>query len=528
MNHIKFNTLFGCGLLFFLTIQCTDLTETPYTELSSSAYYQNEDELASALTSVYDGYQSAFGGDNYWYTMILEVVTEFNSPAYAKNNTDKYNAWNDINNADDRTINNCWANGYGAINRANVVLARGENVEMDETLKNQYYGEARFLRALTYFNLVRLFGGLPIPESFTESLSGLEIPRQSVDETYDYIINDLKWAAAHLPLKSKASEVWRATKGAAQAVLGEVYLTLGSMNDDADSYLLAKQYCDSVMTSEEYALEPDFKDLWYWWNTNNKNGKESVFELQYGLYSGLYNNFHLYFGVNITEKTLGSDMFRRFGPSIPFYLSYSDQDARKEGTFLTTIYVTNSDGDTINTLIYNPEELGYYPAASGWKTASPGIIKYYDRTTESATLKHPRANIYVLRYAEVLLNYSEAENELNGVTADALKGINAVRNRAGLADLPSGLTREQLADSIYRERGWEFIGETKLYYDELRTNRIGENVKAMFNTCKEMGIFMYKNYTLDFVPDKNFLWKIPQYDLDSNPALTQNPDNVSK
>ncbi len=527
MNYLKLNIIFGCSLLYLLTVQCTDLTETPYTEISSASFYKNADELSEALTSVYDGYQAAFGGDNYYYTMILEVITEFNAPAYAKNNTDLYNCWNDINNATDRTID-CWDVGYVAINRANTVLGRGENVDMDQTLKEQYFGEARFLRALSYFNLVRLFGGLPIPASFTESLSGLEIPRQSVDSTYNYIISDLKWASGHLPLKSEASDVWRATKGAAQAALGEVYLTLGSMNDDASAYQLAKQYCDSVITSGEYSLEPDFKDLWYWWNTNNKNGKESVFELQYGLYSGLYNNLHVMFGVNITEKTLGCYMYRRFGPSIPFYLSYSDEDARKEGSFLTTIYVTNSDGDTTSVLVYNPDELGYYPKASGWKTASPGIIKYYDRTAESASLKQPRADIYVLRYAEVLLNYSEAENALNGVTSDALDGINEVRERAGLDDLPSSLTKEQLADSIYRERGWEFIGETKLYFDELRTNRIGENVKAMFNECKDLGIYMYKGYSLDFVPDKNFLWKIPQYDLDSNSALEQNPDNVSR
>jgi len=527
MKYLKVNLFVACALFLLLTVQCTDLTETPYTDISSSTYYQNEDELEAALTSVYNAYSSAFGGGNYKYNMYLEVVTEFNSPAYAKNNTDKYNAWNDINNATDRTVK-CWTKGYAAINRANIILVRGEKVDMDQTLKSQYYAEARFLRALTYFNMVRLYGGLPIPESYTQSLDGLEIPRQTVDATYEYIITDLKWASAHLPLKSDASDVWRATKGAAQAALGEVYLTRASMNDSDEYYKLAKLYCDSVITSGEYSLEPDFKDLWYWWNTSNKNGQESVFELQYGSYSGLKNNLHVMFGLNITEKTLGCYMYRRFGPSIPFYLSYSDNDARKEGSFVTTIYVTNSDGDTTNVLNYNPEELGYYPAASGWKTASPGILKYYDRSPESATLKLPRANIYVIRYAEVLMNYSEAENELNGVTEDALSGINAVRERAGLADLTSSLSQEQLADSIYRERGWEFIGETKLYYDGLRTGKLGDGVKAMFEECKNKGIYMYKGYTLDFVPSKDFLWKIPQYDLDSNPALEQNPDNVSE
>jgi hypothetical protein len=526
MKLLNLYILTGCCILFLLTTQCTDLTETPYTSLSSSSFYQNEDELEQALVSVYDGYQAAFGGDFYQYVMYLEVLTEFASPAYAKDNVHLWNAWSDVNNADDRTFNN-WDEAYAAINRANVVLGRGEGVEMDASLKNQYFAEARFIRAITMYNLVRLFGGLPIPASYTESLAGLEIPRQTVDSTYNYMIEDLKYAATYLPQKSEyaANEVWKASKGAAYAFLGEVYLTRGSMTGETSYFEQAKAYCDMVIKSGEYDLEPDFKDLWYWWNTSNKNGKESIFELQYGLYSGLYNYMHVAFGVNITETTLGCYMYRRVGPSISAYNSYSDQDERKEGTFLTKIYVTNSDGDTTSVLTYNPDDLGAYPGTNGWKTASPGNIKYYDRTAESASLKLPRANFYVMRYAEVLLNYAEAENELNGPTSGALDRINAVRNRSGLPDLASGLTQEQLADSIYRERGWEFIGEGKLYFDELRTDRIGENVKKHVDDGVAKGIYMYQD--LEFVPGKNFLWKIPQYDLDSNPALEQNPDNVS-
>jgi len=309
-------------------------------------------------------------------------------------------------------------------------------------------------------------------------------------------------------------------------LLGEVYLTRGSMDNKAEFYTKAKEYLGKVISSNEYQLEPNFKDLWYYWNTKNKNGKESLFEIQYGQLSGLYNNLHVMFGVNITEATLGSYMYRRFGPTIQAYESYSDNDARKEGTMLTKFYRTEKGNTSkiIDTLEFVPEDNGFYPGTKGWNTASPGNIKYYDRTPESSSLMFPQANIYVIRYADVLLNYAEAENYLNGPTSDALEKFNAVRNRAKLPSL-SGMTKEQLDDYIFRERGWEFIGEAQLYFDELRTGRLGKNIKAENEYGLSKGIYMYQR--LEFLPKKTFLWKIPQYDLDSNPALVQNPDNIS-
>ncbi|WP_163712500.1 RagB/SusD family nutrient uptake outer membrane protein [Mangrovibacterium lignilyticum] len=516
------------SLVIFSFTSCTDLEEDPYTFLSPSNFYQSADDLEMALTSVYDGYQETFVR-YYKYIMQLEVMTEFGAPAYAKDNVHLWNVWSDINNADKMVFGN-WDDAYATINRANLVVGRGADIDMDEDLKAQYFAEARFLRAATYFNLVRMYGGLPIPESFTEGLEGLEVSRSTVEETYNYIVADLEYAIANLPKKSEyaSSDVWRASQGAAQALLGDVYLTMGDMLSNDSYYQQAKDYLGAVIQSTEYELEPDFKDLWYWWNTGNKNGVESVFEIQFGNYGNEYNNLHVMFGVNITEATIGCYMYRRFGPTIDHYLSYSDDDARKEGTFLTRFYQTEK-GNTSNildTLVFVPEDKGFYPGTRGWKTASPGNIKFYDRTEESASLKKPQADFYAIRYADVLLNYAEAENNLNGASADAYEKIDMVRTRAGLDDLPAGLSTEQMADSIYRERGFELVGEGQLFFDELRTNRIGENVSNHVAWGVTQGIYMYT--PLEFVPSKDFLFKIPQYDLDSNPALTQNDDNVSQ
>lgn len=518
MKYIKY-LLIVLAVPFFS--KCTDLTEETYTFLSPSNFYETSEDLEMALVSVYDAYQSAFGGDNYKYYMYLEVLTEYGSPAYAKDNVHLWNSWYDVNNPS-MTLD-IWSKSYSIINKANTVLARGEGVDMDETLKKQYYAEARFIRALTYYNLVRIYGGVAIPESFTNSLEGLEIPRKTSEETYDYIVADLEYASANLPLKSAydASDKWKATKGAADAFLGSVYLTRASMDGSNEYYQKSKEYSQKVIDSKEYQLEPDYKNLWYWWNQNCKNGQESIFELQYGV--DKVNWLHQMLGINATDVSLGSFMWRRFGPSIQAYTSYSDQDSRKEATFLTS-YTRTSDGQVIS---YVPGDLGFYPGSQGWNTASPGNIKYYDRSDESANLSKPHSNLYVMRYSEVLLNYAEAENQLNGPSDDVYGKVNAVRNRAQLDDL-SGLSKEELDDAIFQERGWEFIGEVKLYFDELRTDRLGKNVQAGFKYGIDNGIYMYKGSQLGFVPQKTFLWKIPVYDLNSNPALEQNPDNVSQ
>ncbi len=523
MKFIKYIFL-SAALLGFS--QCTDLEENPYTFLSPTNFYQNEEELKMAVVSVYDGFQNAWGGANYLYHMYLEVLTEFGAPAYAKDDVHLWNAWVDVNNPA-RTFTTAWPRAYQVINRANIVIGRGEGIQMDGTAKKRYFAEVRFLRALSYYNLVRIFGGVPVPESYTASKEGLEIPRKTVEETYAQIIADLEYAEANLPLKSAyaATDKWRPGKGAAQAFLGEVYLTRASMEGNATFYQKSKEYSGKVISSNEYQLEPDFKNLWFWWNTNNKNGKESIFEIQYGQLSSEYNNLHVMFGVNITEASIGCYMYRRYGPTIQAYQSYSDQDARKKGTFLDRFYRT-SNGVITDTLVFVPADKGYYPGSRKWNTASPGNIKFYDRTPESATLKMPQANIYVMRYSDVLLNYAEAENMINGPTADALAKFNSVRTRAGLGAL-TGMSKTQLDDYIFRERGWEFIGESQLYFDELRTDRLGKNVKACFDESVALGIYMYKDAKLEFVPKKSFLWKIPTYDLDSNPALEQNPDNVS-
>ncbi|WP_176956000.1 RagB/SusD family nutrient uptake outer membrane protein [Catalinimonas alkaloidigena] len=503
-----------------LQMQCTDLTEDTFTFISPETFYRNADDLDKALIGVYDRYQQHYGRDARGYFLKLECLSEFGAPNRTKDNPHLYNVWSDVNNPSN-TIDK-WQDSYEIINAANVVLGRGESIEMDATLKARMFAEARFLRGLTYFHLVRLYGDVPIPQSFTQGLDGLEIPRKPVDDVYEYLIADLHYAAENLPVRSTyaANDVWRASQGAAQAMLGKVYLYRGSMTGNRADFEESKKYSGMVIASSEYALEEDFKNLWFWWNTSAKNGVESIFEIQMAHIKNESNTLHIDGGINVVDENLGSYMYHRYGPSFTAYNSYSDQDARKEGTFLTEVALSNG-----NTIRWVEADKGTYPGSEGWNSACPGNLKYFDRTSESATIKEPAANIYVMRYAEVLLNYAEAENELNGPTADAYEKLNQVRTRAQLDDLESGLSQEEFAAWVYQERGWEFIGEGQLYYDGIRTGRIADGVKAEVEYGVANELFLYT--PLQFVPKKDFLWKIPTFDLNSNAELIQNPDNQS-
>ncbi len=506
---------------------CTKLNETVYSNIASQDFYKTESDLKTAVTSVYKHYQSAFGGgDVYNYFMIIESASETGAPTRTKNNPHVFNSWGYANDADN-TIRK-WGDSYQIINQANAVLGRGEGIAMDADKKAQIFAEARFMRALTFFHLVRLYGGVPIPSGYTASLNDLEIPRKSVDEVYDYIIEDLKYAAEKLPKKAQraANEKWRATQGAALALLGKVYLNRASMTEGAQKttyFNESKEYSLRVINSNEYQLEPEFKNLWMWYNTANKHGRESIFEVEHG-YVGVpgdetnASRFHIDGGLNIVDRNFGSYMYYRYGPSFTAYKSFSDNDARKDATFLTSIKLSN--GQTIE---WVEEDKGDHPGSKGWPSATPGNLKYYDRSEQSFTTGSPATNYYVIRYAEVLLNYAEAENELNGPTSEAYSKINEVRRRAKLADLPAGLTKEQFSDLLYKERVFELIGEGQVYYDALRTDRLGKEVKAEVDYGVANKMWLYS--PLLFTPKKTFLWKIPTYDLNSNKALVQNPDN---
>ena len=560
--------LIGAAML----ASCTDLEETPYTFVDPSTYYQNEDQLFSALNTVYNSYRSLMNNGSTF--MRLEGCTDFGQPNREgnKNNINDMNAWK-YQNQDNKngTFDNVWDRALTCINRANNVILQVEAAtSMDERTRNRAIAQARFLRACSYYMMVRIFGGAPIIKDVTTDLSNLNFPRATVDETYAFIIEDLEFCEEHLPVRgTDGYDVWRASKGAAQSVLGNLYLYRASMAGNGgyttfDKSLLekAKGYLEKVIQSGVYQLEPDYANLWCSLNGNAaRNNKESIFELQFSTIKGQQNGMHQNFGMFADStypedfvsfgKTLktgdgdkasengkgggGSYYYLRTGPSVEAWKSYDPADQRLKVLITEGTY---SKGGNMVHCIFDPDvDKGSLKGNKGWGSCCPGNIKFHDFSTDAREALRSGNNFMVIRYAQVLLDYAEVLNCL-GDQSKALQYMNMVRQRAGLPAQTAASAKEKwqndercsiasdadaIDEAIFQERGWEFIGEGVIYFDELRTDRLGKRVGYAVQKYNQMGYNQIQK--LEFVPTKQHLWWLPPAVLSANADLVQNPAN---
>lgn len=353
--------------------------------------------------------------------------------------------------------------------------------------KDALIAEAKFMRAFSYFTLVRLFGRVPLIKNSLEADEVKEIPRSTTEEeVYDLIISDLEagvangWETAPAP--------GRATKWAAMSLLAKVHLTLGNWTQAAQ---LAKR----VIAESDHVLLPVYKDIL---SDKNENNAESIFEFQFRLEDERANQ------VGNWPRGIGPQQNKDYfmGPNwggvyiaTPDFLnSFEAGDVRRE---LISQSVTRSDGLVIE--FYADGEPANYPL----KRVPSKYIEGIESNNNSSY------NFVFLRLGEVYLIAAEAENEANG-PADAYKYINPIRNRAGLADL-SGLTKEQFRTAVRNERRHELYDERCRYFDLLRWGIVVERTLAVKPTAQ--------------IKDYHTKWPIPLSAIDRNPALEgdQNP-----
>lgn len=384
-----------------------------------------------------------------------------------------------------------WNALYQGIRRANVVLERVEPIEMNGEVKNRYMGEASFLRALYYFDLVRAFGEVPLVTSLEVDFT---LPRTSTNEIYSLVEQDLLFAIDNLPVKSvySASDLGRATKGAAQALLAKVYLF---QND----FTKTEQYAMEVIQSGEYGLEQDFYDAN---GPDGEHGIESVFEvgaITTGSTASGGNQYANAQGVRGTPNRGWG--FNR--PSVDLREAFGQNDPRREATIIELGDVIDGieilgDGTTPDEII---DENGITQIESyNRKVWIPG-------TSTDTQFGHNRR---LIRYADVLLMAAEALNE-NDNPGQALTYLNQVRERARQGD-PSILPditetdKTTLRNLIIEERRVELALEGHRFWDLIRTEKASE----------VLGPYGFVTGKHEFLP-------IPQSEIDlSQGALTQN------
>jgi starch-binding outer membrane protein, SusD/RagB family len=371
-------------------------------------------------------------------------------------------------NSSDALLRNTWSNYYVLISRANMILSQITKADPAIVVnKDLYIGEAKFLRALAYFNLVRIFGDVQLitaPQSINETLI---TPRTAVATVYsDVIIPDLIDAAAKLPQTRVAAEVGRATNGAAKAILGKVYLTV---HDFPNAEATLQPLTAAPYT---YALLPIYNDLFNY--TKNEHHSEYIFDIEYeeglgGCGSIFTNNFMPNVTTLLDYYGIKGGFNESMSPTRLFVDLWQAGDKRKDVSVQGNGYCCGT-----------------------WKNPTTGVVTTFASTTsQSYTMKYvtpvatggdSRANWKVVRYADVLLMYAEALNE-NGKTTAALIPLNQVRTRAGLASY-SGLTQDQTRDNIALERRFELFFEGHRWFDLVRTGKA-------FSACASVGMKDY-------------------------------------
>lgn len=477
-----------------IALSCSEsyLDKQPLDTINTENYPRTAAEL---ITIVNGAYQPLQWPKLYNLRMWTSDIMAGNSIVGAGGGTDgieTQNMSNFVTQPDNAGVLDLWRGPWPGILMSNIVLETAPTLDIDENIKNRSIGEAYFLRANYYFILTRYFGDVPLITTPLSSDDDLFPVRKPVNEIYDLIISDLTNAIQLLPPKSSYSQqdVGRATKGAAYGTLAKVYLTLGNYQETVN---MATQ-----VEGLGYALNPNYASNF---DINNENSQESIFEVQYASDGGFsfWNNENQASWASPFMGPRGSNFVGgSFGwnqPTQEFINQYEAGDLRKD---VTILYEGCPDFDGKQ-------------YQSSYSLTGFNVRKFLVPLSVVSSYDNSPLNFPVLRYSDVLLMKAEALNEL-GQTLQAETYINMVRNRAGLDNIQSGLSKNDFRDAVLKERRIELAFEGQRWFDLIRVNN-GE-------------------YGLDFLhaigktnaTQKHLLFPVPQIEIDRNPKLLpQNP-----
>lgn len=509
------------GALVTTTTSCEKfLEEDPKSFISEDQYYKTQADAITAVNAVYFLLNAGSSTIQTPYNTLFNTGMNFagddEDPGPGATNPDVRSLAVLAHSSSNLRVYELWQQHYAAIKKANVALERIPAIEFDAALKSRLLAEAKFLRALYYFNLVRLYGDVPLittNQRFVQT-ADYAVPRTPAAEVYAQIEKDLTEAAAALPAKYGSSDAGRATAGAAKTLLSKVYLTKASLPLNLTAnYQKAVQQAEEALSPADggtgtygYDLFPNYADVFL---PAVKNGREHIFSAQFksnSLGQGNYQNPRsILTGIpGLTGLYADQVRFYKKGDDKFFsvYKLYKPTDKRRKVTFVTR-FVSPANGRKYGLPIPNTAVPG---------DSTPFFNKAWDPGSVAVT-GESAANVAIIRYAELLLIHAEAENEANGPTTKAYRSLNRIRNRAGLPNLTPSLSQDQFRDSLYLDRRLELVFEYHRWFDLIR-QKDGSG-STFVRSLQTVG----KTNAKDF----HRLYPIPQTELNSNPKLTQNP-----
>lgn len=478
---------------------CDDfLTTTPENVISSTEFFKNESQAEHGVMGVYAKLQDIYR--SHW--IFTEQRSDNTTIQFNDANRGPHPIWyidEFVAGPSNQNLEPYWGNVYEGIQRANTVLNSIDEIEFSDTSqKEKLIGEAKFLRALFYFHLVRLFGDVPLilkqVQSPDAAFTALE-ERNDIEEVYDQILNDASEAARILPESYTGDERGRITEGAVRSLLGEIYLT-------------RQNYSDAITEFERvveigYSLLPDYADIF---DPANKNHDETIFDVNYAELESnhsLGSNFIYQFAPHNSGSEITGFSGSPTGVNIPtkgMLNAYEDNDVRKKSSIGYYINSENSQhgiaiGDTI---LY---------------------VKKFDHPHSIRGVTNNNWPVY--RYAHILLMLAESINEMEGPTSEAYNYINQVRARAGLDDLKANLTQSEFRDAVIHEQRVELAFENHRWFHLLRTGRAIDAMTKHGEVHRDIQPHLQEPVYV--IEEYKLIYPIPQREMTLNPNLNQNP-----
>lgn len=492
---------------------CQKLTEDPKATLTPKNYFKTQSDLDAAVAAIYVQLTPDFA-----WGFTSQMTSYFGSDDLTTDpglNKGDMRAFDQLNGASSNaSLLNEWKGPWNAIYQANNVLDNYQKVNSPDSLKQLSAGQAYFLRALSYYYLVRTFGEVPV---ITGAIDVSTRPqRDPVEKVYGLIVSDLQQAISWLPYTFKDNP-GKATQNAARSLLSDVYLTMaGWPLNQPQYYAKAASEADTVIRSKQYSLVAKYADVF----TNN-NTVESIFALQFNVSGGVPQRRYGASSVPLDEVASdGSGGWDDYYPEINFYKNRPICE-RSDATFYDTLKLKQSNGSFKKVAWDSPLTHARHPY---YKKFRAGLNGDGVKETADAILSiNPSTNkaLDLIRYPMVLLNYAEASAMAGSApTSDGYTAINQVRQRAGEKPLTPGLGQTAFRDSVVRERAYEFAGEIGIrWFDIVRLQLLPQVLAERSDKENPINTGVLGNASL---LKTRYLAPIPISDMNNDPAWDQN------
>jgi tetratricopeptide (TPR) repeat protein len=501
------------ALLFGLTFGCNEksLDQLNPNAVTTDSYFKTDVQIRSAINGVYASLQSTNLVAREWF-FLEDMRSDDVSSGGGQLETPRNQLLTGVHDTGNSVVGSVWTGAYRTIHRANVVIDKAAAATgLTPAVATQAVGEAKYLRAWSYFELVSLWGAVPLYKNYVTSLAGAAARSPEAD-VYAFIVADLKAAQDALPATYDASNQGRATKGAAQMLLARVYMQQGD-------YTNAKTELQKVISSGQYSLVDEYNDNF---TEEGEFNKESIWEINFLPSGGTFNWNGDADGASAGEETVRTQEYSGIGwrniiPSNSLLAEFektSKGDAKTDPRYAKSFYTTGDKYNRDQSVLTDAQQNGFSSMVDGkeqkvsWRKFT---LMYKAGVSTTGGI-----NQRIMRYAETLLAMAECENEL-GNTASAVTYLNMIRNRPSVAmpAYPTAKypvsTKEQVLAAIMHERRVELNGEEIRNRDILRWRKQGKL------TAEPISYFQ---------KGKHELLPIPQQEIDNNPNVGlkgQNP-----